>query len=72
MKPETIAITGVGATAVIVGIVAFAIVVTLLLILQSEIQDLTAEVQQTNAALEALANHRYDADGVATFTLPPD
>ena len=72
MKQETIAIIGVGATAIIGGVAAIAIVVTMLLNLQSQVHDLAAEVQRTNEVLVALANHRHDADGAATFTLPAD
>ena len=48
MKQETIAIIGVGATAIIGGVAAIAIVVTMLLNLQSQVHDLAAEVQRTN------------------------
>ena len=35
------------------------------------VNDLRAEVQQSNQTLAALANHTHDADGRTVFQLPP-
>ena len=65
MKQETIAIIG-------VGIAILAVVVPLLLFTLSSVNELSAAQQRTNEVLVALANHRHDAEGAATFTLPAE
>jgi len=65
MKQETIAIIG-------VGIAILAVVVPLLLFTLSSVNKLSDAQHRTNEVLVALANHRHDPDGAATFTLPAD
>ena len=65
MTQETIAIIG-------VGIAILAVVVPLLLFTLNSVNALSAAQKRTNEILVALANHRHDADGATTFTLPAD
>ena len=65
MTQETIAIIG-------VGIAILAVVVPLLLYTLSRVNKLSEAQHRTNEVLVALANHRHDPDGAATFTVPAD
>ena len=65
MTQETIAIIG-------VGIAILAVVVPLLLFTLSRVNNLSEVQHRTNEVLVALANHRHDPDGAATFTVPAD
>ena len=65
MTQETIAIIG-------VGIAILAVVVPLLLFTLSRVNNLSEVQHRTNEVLVALANHRHDPDGAATFTIPAD
>ena len=65
MYAQTIAIIGVGATL----IAAFMPPLTMLI---RRVDDLNNRVGRIAPVVSALANHRHDADGVATYTLPAD
>lgn len=58
MDAQTIAIIGVGAT--------------LIAVFMPPMIMLIRRVDKLTQVVTALANHRHDADGAATFTLPAD
>ena len=58
MDAQTIAIIGVG--------------VTLVAVFMPPMIILIRRVDKLTQVVTALANHRHDADGVATFTVPAD
>ena len=65
MDAQTIAIIGVGATLV-------AVFMPPLIMLIRRVDDLNNRVGRLAQVVTVLANHRHDADGAATYTLPVD
>lgn len=65
MDAQTIAIIGVGATLI-------AVFMPPLIMLIRQVDDLNNRVGSLTQVVTALANHRHDSEGVATFTLPAD
>lgn len=65
MDAQTIAIIGVGATLI-------AVFMPPLIMLIRQVDDLNNRVGRLTQVVTALANHRHDSEGVATFTLPAD
>ena len=64
MDWQTIVIIGVGATLI-------AVFMPPLIMLIRRVDNLCDQVSRLTPVATALANHRHDADGVATFTEPP-
>ena len=65
MDVQTIAIIGVGATLI-------AVFMPPMTMLMRRVDDLNSQVGRLTQVVTALANHRHDADGAATLTLPAD
>ena len=65
MDAQTIAIIGVGATLI-------AVFMPPMIMLIRRVDDLNNQVSRLTQVVTGLANHRHDADGAATFTLPAD
>ncbi len=65
MDAQTIAIIGVGATLI-------AVFMPPLIMLIRRVDDLNNRVDRLAQVVTALANHRHDAEGTATFTLPAE
>ena len=65
MDAQTVVIIGVGATLI-------AVFMPPLIMLIRRVDDLNNRVGRLTQVVAALANHRHDAEGTATFTLPAD
>ena len=65
MSAQTIAIIGMGATLT-------AVFMPPLIMLVRRVDDLDNRVSRLTQVVTALANHRHNADGTVTFTLPAD
>ena len=65
MDAQTIAIIGVGATLI-------AVFMPPLIMLIRRVDDLNNQVGRLTQIVTALGNHRHDANGAATYTLPAD
>ncbi len=65
MDAQTIAILGVGATLI-------AVFMPPLVMLIHRVDNLSNQVSRLTQVVTALANHRHDSEGAATFTLPAD
>ena len=67
MGQQTIAIIGVGGAAILAGIIATVIIVTMLINMQGQIRDLSAELRRTNEVVIALADHIPSAGETPTL-----
>ena len=65
MDAQTIAILGVGATLI-------AVFMPPLIMLIRRVDNLSDQVSRLTQVVTALANHRHDHEGAATFTVPAD
>ena len=65
MDAQTIAIIGVGATLV-------AVFMPPMIMLIRRVDNLNNQLGRLAQVVTALANHRHDSDGAATFTVPAD